>query len=127
MKIFFSFFIILFINCELYAQTEIVYMPDDSIKEYSGITRWKDYIILIPQRPTDNKLYVFTANDLKDAFKDSSNGKTKNAITAQPIIMHNMPEFEDGFEAAAVINNDIYLTIETGDASNVCYVVKGKL
>lgn len=67
----------LIIKNNLFAQTEIVYTPDDPIKEYSGITRWKDHIILIPQKPTDKKLYALSANDVEHALQDKMSA-TKN-------------------------------------------------
>lgn len=110
---------------------------DNSYYEFSGIAKWKNYILLIPQHRSASDNYhivcvdtssidsvinhktIFAAKTKKLLF-DSSLENIYDAIK-QAILPRN--DF-GGFEGAVVVNDNIFLTVET---DSLCYVVKGTI
>ncbi len=110
---------------------------DNSYYEFSGIAKWRNYVLLIPQHrsATDNYHIVcvdtasidsvihhktiFAAKTKKLLF-DNSLETIYDAIK-QAILPRN--DF-GGFEGAVVVGDNIFLTVET---DSLCYVVKGNI
>lgn len=110
---------------------------DNSYYEFSGIAKWRNYVLLIPQHRSAKDNYhivcvdttsidsvinhktIFAAKTKKLLF-DSSLETIYNGIK-QAILPRN--DF-GGFEGAVVVNENIFLTVET---DSLCYVVKGTI
>ena len=110
---------------------------DNSYYEFSGIAKWKDKILLIPQHRSAYDKYHIVCVDTT-SIDYVIQGKTFFAAKATKLIFNNkidtlfnaikkaiLPRTDfGGFEAAVVVNDDIFLTIET---DSLCYVIKGTI
>lgn len=123
-----------------FAAEHPVYLPDsinESHFEYSGLAAWRDKILLIPQHVYDTGNYHITAIDTTAI--DAVLQQKQNFITAAATIrfgnslspVYNaikaaiLPRKDfGGFEAAVVVGDFIFLTVET---DSLCYVVKGTI
>ena len=110
---------------------------DNSYYEFSGIAKWRNYILLIPQHrsATDNYHIVCvdtTSIDSAIHHKTLFATKTKKLVFSNSLeTVYNsikqaiLPRNDfGGFEGAVVVNDNIFLTVET---DSLCYVVKGKI
>ena len=106
-------------------------------EEFSGITQYHNRVYLLPQygdhystklRGAFN-IYSFSSDSINHAIegKDTLHYfrtiKVKNLTQLPNEIVNNY----QGFEAIAIANNQVYLTIETKDTHYYCYVLKGIL
>ena len=104
--------------------------------EFSGLARWHDYILLIPQKPgsndVPNQLFgvpVTNVNKAIDAGKRNKLGKSDEINNVTIFRFANFftdiipASSNDGVEAAVVVADSIYFTIEMNGKN--CYVVKG--
>ncbi len=103
--------------------------------EFSGLAKWRNFILLIPQHNTVNDIHNIIAVDtlsidsvlrhqsaIASGYKvlafDSSLNSVSNAIE-NTIGPHNK---YGGFEAAAAIADTLFFTAET---DSLCFVIKG--
>ncbi|HPH37523.1 MAG TPA: hypothetical protein PL108_07670 [Sediminibacterium sp.] len=98
--------------------------------EYSGLTVWNNQLLLIPQYSAKPKGVIKAIN--KDKFinvgKANINLADKdftNLIFHDPEKLLTSINNNEGWEAATVDKDTIYLTIETDMGNNLCYVLKG--
>lgn len=110
---------------------------DNSYFEFSGIAKWKNYILLIPQHRSASDNYHIVCVDTT-SIDSVINHKTLLAAKTAKLIFNNsletiynaikksiLPRNDfGGFEGAVVVNNNIFLTVET---DSLCYVVKGSI
>jgi hypothetical protein len=139
--LFLSFFI-----TSSFAQSNIIpiehpiYLADSINKpnyEFSGIARWKNYILLVPQHTSSLDKYHIVCIDTA-SIDSVITGKALFATKTTKLIFSNsldtiykaikksiLPHTDfGGFEAAVVVNDNIFLTVET---DSLCYVVKGAI
>ncbi len=117
-----------------------IYLADSINKasyEFSGMARWKNYILLIPQHTSAFDKYHIVCVDTT-SIDSVISGKTLFATKTTKLILSNsldtlyrsikksiLPCFDfGGFEAAVVVDDNIFLTVET---DSLCYVVKGTI
>ena len=110
----------------------------ETYNEFSGVAKWGTKILLIPQHPDSigNIIYVLDSNEIDNYLVDPYHEKKVSFSTLK---IRNLTEIQDkikaklkfkerweygGFEAAVVVKNSIYFTVET---NTVCFIVKGTL
>ena len=115
-----------------------VYLADsisNSYYEFSGMAKWKNKILLIPQHRSAYDTYHIIAVDTA-SIDSVLNGTAFFATkTFKLIFNHSLDTLYNaikkaiaprtdfgGIEGAVVVNNNIFFTIET---DSVCYVIKG--
>ncbi len=117
-----------------------IYLNDsisNSYYEFSGIAKWKNYILLIPQHRSAFDKYHIVCVDTT-SIDSVIQGKTFFATHTTTLIFNNnldtlftaikkaiAPRNDfGGFEGAVVLNDNIFLTVET---DSLCYVIKGTI
>ena len=117
-----------------------IYLNDSINKpyyEFSGIAKWKNYILLIPQHVSASDNYHIVCVDTA-SIDSVINNKTSFATKTTKLIFSKsldtvykaikksiLPRTDfGGFEAAVVVNDNIFLTVET---DSLCYVIKGTI
>ncbi len=110
---------------------------DNSYYEFSGIAKWRNYVLLIPQHRSATDSYHIVCVDTT-SIDSVINHKTLFATKATKLVFSNsleavynsikqaiLPRTDfGGFEGAVVVNNAIFLTVET---DSLCFVVKGTI
>lgn len=107
-------------------------------EEYSGITMYNNRLYLEPQygcrkeTKLDGDFFIYSI--LADSIGRVIDGKDTSLTSYRTISVKNLNKLPDsvktwyeGFEAIAIFNNTAYLSIETNDTSNYCFLLKGKL
>ena len=142
----FVFALFLFCMNESYAQRTTlptehpVYLADsidNSYYEFSGIAKWRNYVLLIPQHRSAKDNYHIVCVDTASIdsvihHKTIFAAKTKKLLfdssleTIYDAIKQAIFPRTDfgGFEGAVVVGDNIFLTVET---DSLCYVVKGTI
>ena len=117
-----------------------IYLADSINKapyEFSGMARWKNYVLLIPQHISASDKYHIVCVDTA-SIDSVINGKTLFATNVTKLIFSNsldtvygsikksiLPRTDfGGFEAAVVVDDHMFFTVET---DSLCYVVKGTI
>ena len=117
-----------------------IYLNDSINKasyEFSGMAKWKNYVLLIPQHTSAFDKYHIVCVDTT-SIDSVINGSTLFAVKTTKLIFSNsldtvyhsirksiLPRTDfGGFEAAVVVDDNIFLTVET---DSLCYVVKGTI
>lgn len=126
--------VILYSCC--YAQTQTIHgteIPlccglDSSQYEYSGLAKWKNKVLLIPQYPDkwENALFAVDSIDIDKAItRTPANGTPYTRITISNLddVRKQMKGTYQGFEGAVVIGNAIFFTLEFSEQT--CYLLKG--
>ncbi len=96
--------------------------------EISGLTWYKDYLILLPQYPDRFDNHIFAIN--KSALLDYIDGVITEPIMSQTITF-NAPQLQtledyEGLEAIVFIEDTVYISIETSPASGMMgYIGRG--
>ncbi len=144
-----KFFIVLWlsiITTSLFAQhiklpiEHPIYLYDSINKshyEFSGLAKWKDKILLIPQHRSAADKYHIVAVDTT-SIDSVINNKTNFALQTKKLVFN--PEIDTlykaikkamlprkdfgGIEAGVVVNDDIFFTVET---DTICYIIKGTI
>lgn len=115
-----------------------IYLADsinESHYEFSGIAKWKNKILLIPQHRSAYDKYHIIAIDT-GSIDSVINGKAIFATKTSKLLFNNsidtlynaikksiFPRTDfGGIEGAVVVNDSIFFTIET---DSICYVIKG--
>jgi hypothetical protein len=124
--------IFLLINTALHAQQTYTEIPLPAAvahrnNEYSSLALWKSRIILTPQYPAR---YIYS---LDTSYIDAVINGTKPIDTLYTFEFINLypliarVQYYQGFEAAVVVGNRIFYTIETGLANPHDFLVRGTL
>jgi hypothetical protein len=106
--------------------------------EYSSLAKWKDKILLIPQRPGERRLndadYIGDAPvkahalDISDISTNRYHEVTKVSVLnfTNLDVLKNIKGYQ-GIEAVVVLNNSntIYFAIETDSSIDSCFIIKG--
>jgi len=107
-------------------------------EEFSGMTMYKGRVYLEPQygnhkeTKLDGDFYLYSL--LADSIGRVIDGKDTLLTSYRTISVKNLNKLPDsvkayyeGFEAIAIVNNTVYLSIETNDTYDYCFLLKGKL
>lgn len=98
--------------------------------EVSGMTWYKDWLILLPQYPSvvENSLYAIHKSDLIAFIDDKREGPlTPRAIASNTADLEDLPNYE-GVEAIAFNGETVYITVETDQGSEMAgYLVAGTI
>ncbi|MDN3551325.1 hypothetical protein [Mucilaginibacter aquaedulcis] len=107
-------------------------------EEFSGMTMYNGRVYLEPQygnykeTKLDGDFYIYSL--LADSVGRVIDGKDTALTSYRTISVKNLNKLPDsvktyyeGFEAIAIINNTVYLSIETNDTYDYCFLLKGKL
>lgn len=117
-----------------------IYLNDSINKpsyEFSGMAKWRNYVLLIPQHISASDKYHIVCVDTS-SIDSVISGRALFATKTTKLIFSNsldtlykiikksiLPRTDfGGFEAAVVVNDNIFLTIET---DSLCYAVKGTI
>lgn len=92
-------------------------------KEFSGLAKWKDKILFIPQKESF-LLYADSSTIVAAKNNNTPLQLNKIAILDYYRLKNTLTGF-DGIEAAVVNGDSIYLAIESKGAT--CYLVKGRI
>jgi hypothetical protein len=107
-------------------------------EEFSGMTLWKGRVYLEPQygdhKETklngDFNLYSISADSIGRIIDKKDSGLTRYR-TISVLNLNKLPDsvkqYYEGFEAIAIINKQVYLSIETTDTYSYCFILKGIL
>jgi len=146
-KIFLLSAAILLLRTELYSQTKYKNIPLPTAingvgEEYSGMCTYAGRIYLLPQY-RDYKTLVKKDNLksdfliyslLADSIGRVVDGKDTALSAYKSLKVINMDKLPDnigdeyeGFEAISIVNNTVFLSIETGDKYQNCYLLKASL
>lgn len=103
--------------------------------EFSGLTRWRNYILLIPQHVSDTDVHQIIAIDtlsIDSVLQHQSDTVYKYTTirfdTSLRSIIHAVQKANKyrhnygGFEAAVAVGDSLFFTVET---DSLCFVVKG--
>ena len=107
-------------------------------EEFSGMTMYDDRLYLIPQYGDHKKIKLdgdfFIYSILADSIGRVIDGKDAALSIYRSISVKNLDKLPDsvktyyeGFEAITIVNNTVFLSIETDDTYNYCFLLKGKL
>ncbi len=111
--------------------TELQIRLPDSISsplfEYSGLAMYKSKLLLLQQYPVQTFPGIDTADIGRQLNGDSSSAAAHYwQIRHLDNIIRKLP-FYQGFEAATVVGDEIFLSIETLDEDPWCYLIKGSI
>ncbi|MEP6948031.1 MAG: hypothetical protein ABI863_02095 [Ginsengibacter sp.] len=107
-------------------------------EEYSGMTIWKSRLYLLPQYGSrketklDGDFFIYTIScdsvggviDRKDSGLTAYRSIKVNNLQKLP---DSIKKYYEGFEAITIVNGKVFLSIETTDTYDSCYLLKGKL
>jgi hypothetical protein len=146
-KFFLLFAAILLLCTDLYSQTKYKNIPLPAAisgvgEEYSGMCTYAGRVYLLPQYG-DHKTLVKKDNLkgefliyslLADSIDRVVGGKDTALSAYKSLKVINLDKLPDnigdeyeGFEAISIVNNTVFLSIETGDKAQNCYVLKAQL
>lgn len=107
-------------------------------EEFSGMTTYGSRVYLEPQYGSrketklDGDFFIYSI--LTDSIGRVIDGKDTALTAYKTISVKNLDKLPDsvkryyeGFEAISIVNNTAYLSIETHDAYDYCFLLKGKL
>ncbi|MDR6338269.1 hypothetical protein HNQ91_001291 [Filimonas zeae] len=105
----------------------------NAAEEYSALATIKKQILLIPQYPDQQKTWSIPVKTVQKTIQQASPAFTTEAFTE--VTLQNLPavmarvnlggNFYQGVEGAVAVNNTLFLSIETDEATDSCYLVKG--
>jgi hypothetical protein len=107
-------------------------------EEFSGMTMYKGRVYLEPQYGShketklngDFYLYSLSADSIGRVI-DRKDTALTNYRTISVKNLNKLPDsvkaYYEGFEAITIVNNTAYLSIETNDTYDYCFLLKGKL
>ena len=108
--------------------------PDN---EFSGLAKWKNYVLFIPQHVSDTDVHNIIAIDtlsIDSVLQHQSDSVYKYTTVLFDTSLHSiihaiqkvngMDKGYGGFEAAVVVGDTIFFTVET---DSLCFVVKGNI
>jgi len=106
--------------------------PDN---EFSGLTKWRNYVLLIPQHIAANDVHNIIAIDtlsIDSVLQHQSDSVYKYTTVTLDTSLNTVIHFIQhaigkhnkygGFEAAVTVGDSLFFTIET---DSLCYVIKG--
>ncbi|WDF77391.1 hypothetical protein PQ469_26255 [Mucilaginibacter sp. KACC 22773] len=146
-KIFLLFAAALFLCTASYSQTQYKNIPlpvaiSGVGEEYSGMCTYAGRVYLLPQYG-DHKTLIKKANLkgefliyslLADSIGRVVDGKDTALSAYKSLKVVNLDKLPDsigddyeGFEAISIVNNTVFLSIETDDKAQNCYLLKAKL
>ena len=107
-------------------------------EEFSGMTIWKNRAYLVPQYGSHKETKLngdfFIYSLLCDSISRVIDGKDAGLSFYQSIRVNNLQqlpdsvkEYYEGFEAIEIVNGTVFLSIETNDIYDYCFLLKGKL
>ena len=123
------------------AKLKLISLPD-AIKsvneEFSGMTTWNSRVYLEPQygdhKETkldgDFNLYSINADSIGRVIDGKDTSLTKYRIIRVKNLNQlpdSVKQYYEGFEAITIINNNVFLSIETTDTYDYCFILKGTL
>lgn len=104
-------------------------------EEYSALATMHKQLLLLPQYPDQQKTWAIPVKAVQKTIKQSA--PAFNAASFTEVTFQNLPaviarvnlggSFYQGVEGAVAINNTLFLSIETDEATDSCYLVKGYL
>jgi hypothetical protein len=120
---------------------QVLHLPDsiNSVnEEFSGMALFGKRLYLLPQygNHKDSKLDgLFSIYSIgTDSLKRNIDGKDSCISNYRTIYVTNLDKLPDsikqyyeGFEAIAFVGNQVYLSIETVDSSDYCFLIKGMI
>lgn len=107
----------------------------DRTAEVSGLTWYKENLIILPQYPQrlGNALFTLPKAEIVDFLARHNSGETPEPLQPQPIALKGAePSYEivgfEGFEAIAFSNNQAFITIEAETTESAKgYLITGTL
>ena len=126
-----------------YGQTHLKYIPlpiaiSGLNEEFSGMCIYKNRVYLEPQygdhKETrlagDFNIYSILADSITRVIKGKDSTLTRYKtirVTNLNLLPDSIKQNYEGFEAISIINNQVYLAIETADTYSYCFLLKGEL
>lgn len=119
----------------LFAQKPVSLPPSigNPVEEYSALTTMHKQLLLIPQYPDAQKTYAVPVKTVQKTIQQSAPAFSEAAFTE--VTIQNLPAviarvnlggpFYQGVEGAVAVGNTLFLSIETDEATDSCYLVKG--
>jgi len=119
----------------LFAQKPVTLPPSfaNPAEEYSALATMHKQLLLIPQYPDVQKTYAVPVKTVQKTIKQSAAAFSEAAFTE--ITIQNLPaviarinlggNFYQGVEGAVAVGSTLFLSIETDEATDSCYLVKG--
>ncbi|WP_336514530.1 hypothetical protein [Pollutibacter soli] len=118
------------LHTDLHAQGKRIPLPEplnDQLYEYSGLGIYKSKLILLQQYPATTLPGIDTSyiGEILDGKSLTATIHYWKLIYLEQI-KSRLPYYQ-GFEAVTVVDNDIFLSIETLDEDRNCYLVRGNI
>lgn len=145
MKIIFFLFLLM-ISCSVtnvnaqpsYKQIPLPQNISSINEEFSGMAIWKNRLYIEPQYGSnketklDGNFFIYSLRcdsisrviDLKDSALTSYRTIRVNNLDKLP---DSVKKYYEGFEAITILNGKVFLSIETTDSYDYCFLLKGKL
>jgi hypothetical protein len=135
--------IFFFINTTLAAQQRyhLLHLPDsiNSInEEFSGMDILEGRVYLLPQYGShmntklDGDFFIYSIS--ADSISRNIEGKDEKITSYKVVKVRGLAELPDslkmyyeGFEAVTFIGHQVFLSMETVDSSDYCYILKGEI
>ncbi len=137
------FFSLLMIAVSGYSQARLKLIPlpkgiSGVNEEFSGMTLWGNRVYLEPQygdykeTKLNGKFNIYSINaDSIGRVIDGKDTGLSRYRTIRVIGLNQLPDsvkqYYEGFEAISIINKQVFLSIETNDTYNYCFLLKGTL
>ncbi|MEO8885003.1 MAG: hypothetical protein ABI367_03005 [Mucilaginibacter sp.] len=106
-------------------------------EEFSGLVQYRNRVYLLPQYGDHKEtklsgavnIYSLSADSINRAIegKDSLHYYRTLKIKNLAQLPNEIADNYQGFEAISIVNQQVYLSIETADNYYYCYLLKGKL
>lgn len=107
-------------------------------EEYSGMAIWKNRAYIEPQYGSnkdtklDGDFFIYSIRC--DSISRVIDGRDAGLTAYRTLRVNNLnklpdsiKKFYEGFEAITIVNGKIFLTVETDDACDYCFILKGSL
>lgn len=102
-------------------------------EEFSALAAMHKQLLLIPQYPDQQKTWAIPVKAVQKTVKQSN--PAFNAAAFTEVSIQNLPaviarvnqggSYYQGIEGAVAVGNTLFLSIETEEATDSCYLVKG--
>jgi hypothetical protein len=107
-------------------------------EEFSGLALWKNRLYLEPQygdykmTKLDGKfnIYSISADSISRVIDGKDTALTNYStirVTGLDKLPDSVKQYYEGFEAITIVNRQVFLSIETNDTYDYCFVLKGLL
>lgn len=118
-------------------QLQLPYAINNVDQEFSGITQYKNRVYFLPQYGNNKEtkmsgsfnIYSISSDSINRAIAGTDSLHYYRTLKVKNLsqLPNEMASHYQGFEAISIVNNQVYLSMETEDTHYYCYILKGTL